>query len=48
MTHIHFDNKELAFVLEIWTCDRNSIFHENNIINCLPESRWKNEIPSAV
>ena len=36
MISIHFDNKGLEFI------------HENDIINCLPESPREDEIPSTV
>ena len=39
---IHFDNKGREFI------HLNSILHENDIINCLPESLWEDKIPSAV
>ena len=39
---IHFDNKELEFI------HLNSILHESEIINCLPESLQEDEIPSTV
>ena len=35
---IHFDNRELEFI------HLNFILNENNIINCLSESLWEDEI----
>ena len=39
---IHFDNKGLEFI------HINSILHENDIINCLPESMREDETQSIV
>ena len=39
---ICFENNRLEFI------PLNSILHENEIINCLPESLRENEIPSTV